>query len=49
MHKLCQTKMTLHPIPHKSVPNYLQAWHKEITKPLIIPKCTGYEFKVSSS
>ena len=27
----------------------LEAWYKEVTRPSIIPKCPGYEWKVSSS
>ena len=27
----------------------LEAWHKEVIRPSIIPKCTEYESKVSSS
>ena len=27
----------------------LDAWHKEVIRPSIIPKCTGYESKISSS
>ena len=27
----------------------LKAWHKEVNRPSIIPKCTEYESKVSSS
>ena len=27
----------------------LEAWHIEVTRPLIIPNCTEYESKVSSS
>ena len=54
MLKLCRTKMTFSPtahkpVPIKNIPGQLGAWYKEITRPLTIPKCTGYESKVSSS
>ena len=26
----------------------LEAWNKEVTRPLIIPKCTGYDSNLSS-
>ena len=32
-----------------NIPSQLEAWYKEVTRPSTIPKCTGYESKVSSS
>ena len=47
-YKLSQAKMTSPPIGPYLILSHLEAWDKEVTRPSIISKCTGYESKVSS-